>query len=137
MNENNPEYHTPPSKPWPPIVDQPPPVPNENTPVWDLVIADMRERDGIGRVRYGTPLQGFNGRDALSDAYQEALDLVVYMRQELHEREVTDMEAKRVLADAVQQVGGPAGGIIERAEAEAYADRLLAAMRHPGVESAP
>lgn len=55
--------------------------------VWDLVIADMKERDKVGRERYGTPLQAFNGRDGLVDAYQEALDLVVYLRQVIAERD--------------------------------------------------
>lgn len=65
---------------------QPLPQPNTSTPIWDLVIADMRERDNVGRQRYGTPLQANNGRDALIDAYQEALDLVVYLRQAIEER---------------------------------------------------
>jgi hypothetical protein len=51
------------------------------------VIADMHERDQVGRERYGTPLQAHNGRDALVDAYQEALDLVVYLRQAIEERD--------------------------------------------------
>ena len=68
------------------IGDQPPPVPNASRPVWDLVIEDMKERDHVGRQRYGTPLQTHNGRDALVDAYQEALDLVVYLRQAIEER---------------------------------------------------
>lgn len=54
--------------------------------MWELVIEDMRERDQVGRRRYGTPLQAHNGRRALVDAYQEALDLVVYLRQEIEER---------------------------------------------------
>lgn len=66
--------------------EQPSPQPNGSIPVWDLVIADMRERDHVGRQRYGTPLQASNGRDALLDAYQEALDLVVYLRQVIEER---------------------------------------------------
>jgi hypothetical protein len=69
------------------IADQPPPEANDGPAVWDLVIADMRERDHVGRARYGTPLQPFNGRDALVDAYQEALDLCVYLRQAIHERD--------------------------------------------------
>jgi len=69
------------------IKDQPPPVPNTSRPVWELVIEDMRERDHIGRQRYGTPLQARNGRDALVDAYQEALDLAVYLRQVIAERD--------------------------------------------------
>ena len=67
-------------------VEQPMSKPNDSTPIWDLVRADIAERDKLGRERYGTPLQAFNGRDALVDAYQEALDLVVYMRQEIEER---------------------------------------------------
>lgn len=70
----------------PPIVDQPPPLPNDRTAIVDLVVADMQERKRIGIERYGTPLQPFNGRDALVDAYQEALDLVMYLRQVIEER---------------------------------------------------
>ena len=66
---------------------QPPPKRNDSTPIWDLVIADMRERDREGRRRYGMPLQAHNGRDVLVDAYQEALDLAVYLRQAIEERE--------------------------------------------------
>lgn len=53
--------------------------------VWDLVRTDMRHRDAQGRERYGVPLQPHNGRDALADAYQEALDKVVYLRQAYEE----------------------------------------------------
>jgi hypothetical protein len=74
------------------IEDQPPPNPNRSRPVWELVIEDMHERDRLGRQRYGTPLQAGNGRDALVDAYQEALDLAVYLRQAIAER---DAEAGR------------------------------------------
>lgn len=66
--------------------EQPKPTANESTPIWELVVADMHERDVVGRERYGTPLQANNGRDALLDAYQEALDLVVYLRQAIEER---------------------------------------------------
>lgn len=65
---------------------QPAPETNDSTPIWDLVVADMRERDHEGRRKYGTPLQAKNGRDALVDAYQEALDLAVYLRQAIEER---------------------------------------------------
>lgn len=66
--------------------EQPWPVANTSAPVWELVISDMRKRDHVGRQRYGTPLQINNGRDALLDAYQEALDLAVYLRQAIEER---------------------------------------------------
>ena len=69
-----------------PIVDQPPPAPSAGCEVWPLVVADMLARDHVGRARYGTPLRAGNGRDALIDAYQEALDLAVYLRQAIEER---------------------------------------------------
>jgi hypothetical protein len=93
---------------------QPPPVANDKPAVWDLVVQDLerdvahhlpnwatkpwdvpevvalvltdaRARDAQGRERYGVPLQAGNGRDALVDAYQEALDLAVYLRQAIEE----------------------------------------------------
>ncbi len=67
---------------------EPNPVLNESTPIWDLVILDMKARDNEGRKKYGTPLQAHNGRRPLVDAYQETLDLAVYIRQELEERGV-------------------------------------------------
>lgn len=66
---------------------EPAPEPNTHPVVWDLVMADMRQRDESGLAKYGTRLQPHNGRDALVDAYQEALDLVVYLRQAIAERD--------------------------------------------------
>lgn len=66
--------------------EQPDPIPNEQPAVWELVIQDMLERNQIGIKKYGTPLQPWNGRNALVDAYQEALDLCVYLRQAIYER---------------------------------------------------
>lgn len=63
------------------------PTPNDWPPVRPLVLTDMTSKDMAGRVKYGTPLQPHNGRDALVDAYQEALDLVVYLRQAIFERD--------------------------------------------------
>lgn len=53
---------------------------------WQLVIADMNERDEWGARKYGTRHQYDNGRDHLVDAYQEALDLAVYLRAEIEKR---------------------------------------------------
>jgi hypothetical protein len=79
---------------WPGIGDavslnkpQPPPSHNLGPAVWDLVVIDMRDRDKSGQLKYGTRLQAHNGRDALTDAYQEALDLAVYLRQAIYERD--------------------------------------------------
>jgi hypothetical protein len=66
---------------------EPNPQPNLFPPVWDLVIADMQARDTFGLNKYHTHLQPYNGRSALRDAYQESLDLVVYLRQAIYEDE--------------------------------------------------
>jgi hypothetical protein len=55
--------------------------------IWDLVIDDMKSRDKEGFKKYDARLQAFNGRDVLVDAYQEALDLCVYLRQAIYERD--------------------------------------------------
>ena len=68
--------------------EQPSPTRNALPAIWDLVISDMRSRDKTGVKTYGTRLQAFNGRDALYDAYFEALDLCVYLRQAIYERDV-------------------------------------------------
>lgn len=69
------------------IEDQPAPTTQNNTAaIWDLVIEDMKARDRTGRERYKTPLQAFNGRNALVDLYQEILDAAVYARQAIEEQ---------------------------------------------------
>lgn len=42
-----------------------------------------------GIAKYGTPVQAFNGRSALWDAYEEVLDLAVYLKQRLEEEKAT------------------------------------------------
>lgn len=51
-----------------------------------LVLADLSGRIAKGRAEYGEPLTTHNGRDALQDAYEEALDLALYLRQAIAER---------------------------------------------------
>jgi hypothetical protein len=70
----------------PATMEQPAPVANGHTPSWELVIADMKARDNLGRAGYGTALQPHNGRNSLVDAYQEALDLAVYLRNAIEEQ---------------------------------------------------
>ena len=80
--------------------DQPLPVPNGRTPIHDTVCeeldhfgfpctrevqADLQSRKELGIKRYGTPLQSFNHRDWMRDAYEELLDSMVYLRQGLDE----------------------------------------------------
>jgi len=62
------------------------PKPNSHPAMWDLVLEDIKTRDEFGLKKYGTRLQPHNGRDPLIDAYQEALDLVVYLRQAVYEK---------------------------------------------------
>ncbi len=70
-----------------PNVPEPPPKKNSLPHVWDLVIQDMKDRKALGEDKYGMALQPFNGRDSWIDAYQEALDLAVYLRQKIYEIE--------------------------------------------------
>lgn len=82
---------------------------SDGTDVWPLVISDMNDRNHLGKVKYGIPLRIHNGRDALVDAYQEVLDLSVYLRQEIEERQVLDdaLEATRKIPgfEKVRMVG--------------------------------
>lgn len=66
---------------------QPKPVASSEPDVLGLVVKDLADRAAIGLVKYGRPLRPNNGRDALLDAYHEALDLAMYLRQALEERE--------------------------------------------------
>lgn len=66
------------------------PTPTEtpqSRPVLDEVVADLKARSETGRIKYGTLLKTHNGRNALMDAYQEALDLAMYLKQRLMEME--------------------------------------------------
>lgn len=66
---------------------KPPAKENAHPAVWPLVLHDMIDRDQSGREKYGVPLKAHNGRDTLLDAYQEALDLAVYLRTAIYERD--------------------------------------------------
>lgn len=65
--------------------EQPNPIHNDLIPINELVIKDLQERMIMGIEKYGMPLTPNNGRDPLLDAYQEAMDLVLYIRQALYE----------------------------------------------------
>ena len=72
---------------------RPEPAPTEGIgpDLWPLVIAAHQnrpafcraaaERHAFGVAKYGKSLKAHNGRNALIDALQEALDLVVYLEQ--------------------------------------------------------
>ena len=68
--------------------DQVLPIVNRLPFIQDQVIRDIEKRKQVGVERYGTALQAFNGRDALQDAYEEAIDLCMYLKQCIIERDV-------------------------------------------------
>ena len=70
----------------PPGVDYQPSPSTGDVEVWPLVLADIDARQAFGLAKYGVPLRTNDGRKSLIDAYQEALDLVVYLRKEIEER---------------------------------------------------
>lgn len=65
------------------------PIPNRRPAVIGEVIEDLRMRSEFGLRKYGALLQPGNGRDALRDAYEEACDLVMYLKQALMERDAS------------------------------------------------
>ena len=54
-------------------------------PILGMVLADLTNRALEGKEKYGEPLLAHNGRNPLWDAYQEALDLAMYLRQAIEE----------------------------------------------------
>lgn len=69
-----------------PGVSRQPTPKGEGPEIGTLVIADIEGRIRKGVDTYGEPLKAHNGRDSLVDAYQEALDLAIYLRQAIEER---------------------------------------------------
>lgn len=57
------------------------------TRVLDYVLADLKSRAEMGKQKYGHYLETNNGRNALQDAYEEALDMCMYLKQKLLEEE--------------------------------------------------
>lgn len=91
------------------------PVPNESPSVQGMVRADLETREALGRQRYGTVLQPNNGRDALRDAYEEALDLSCYLRQAIAERPREDIDAavSRLRTELVREIDSQDNLIVE------------------------
>lgn len=62
--------------------DQPMPTVSEKSrDVQGSLIEMVRERRQLGIQRYGSPLMTHNGRNALQDALEEAVDLSAYLMQ--------------------------------------------------------
>lgn len=78
---------------------QPLPQPSDAPIAHRMVQADLEARLQLGIQRYGQPLQAFNGRNSLRDAYEEVLDLAVYLRTALYEQEHPQEEQEPVTED--------------------------------------
>lgn len=89
---------------------QPMPVVNDSPDIQSMVIADIEARREVGIKRYGTALQPHNGRDALQDAYEEAIDLAMYLKQAIVERDTPQCDFVGETVDGwMYQCGLPTG----------------------------
>lgn len=84
-----------------PTDPQPPPTRGNARQTWHLVVEDVEARAVSGLLKYGTEHRHDNGRDHLVDAYQEGLDLAVYMRAEIERRKL-QWEAVAAALDALR-----------------------------------
>lgn len=92
---------------------QPLPKPVDGPIMHEVVISALEERLAIGIRRYGQPLRAFNGRDAAQDAFEEVLDLSVYLAQVREEMK----ELREIVAEVVMvcSMGGTIDGeLVER-----------------------
>lgn len=53
--------------------------------VLEKVMEDLRKRAEVGKKKYGDYLRTRDGRNTLIDAYQEALDLAMYLAKAIME----------------------------------------------------
>jgi hypothetical protein len=84
--------------------DQPLPTDGREC-VQDALIAHIKDRKQLGIQRYGSPLMTHNGRDAIRDAREEAVDLAMYLMQvELETRDLrADLASAQTDALALDQ----------------------------------
>ncbi len=68
-------------------------------PVLRSILSQMEK----GFKTYNTPLTPFNGGDQLSDAIQECTDLLFYLHNEQHERQIL-IEAVREVVEEYQKI---------------------------------
>lgn len=95
--------------------EQPRPRVNGERFIQHMVIDDMHRRLEHGVTTYGTGLQVGNGRSAEQDAYEEALDLTVYLRQVVETRRVAlrNIAHLRGVIRSCQQDGSSVAEIAE------------------------
>lgn len=89
---------------------QPPPIPTNERHTVDAVREDLDTRKQMGIKKYGVALQPSNGRDSLQDAYEEALDLCVYLKNEILRRDSLSADLasahaeNKSLSDRIQRI---------------------------------
>lgn len=88
---------------------QPAPIPNNHPPVVDRLIELLRERKALGVARYGVALQPFNGRDALRDALEEAIDMAAYLMQAIEERDSVARQEEALLRSRLDDLRSKRG----------------------------
>jgi len=71
----------------------------DTTPIVDLVIADLRERDRIGREHYGDVLRVSTPIDPLRYRYEELLDAAMYSRLEMAIRPLLQADYESLKAE--------------------------------------
>lgn len=54
--------------------------------IWELVKQDMTSRQEKGLREYGKPVDADSDTDWLQHAYEECLDMAVYLRAEIERR---------------------------------------------------
>lgn len=69
----------------------------------DPLASLVMERGDFGARKYGTPLRTNNGRDAVADALEEALDVLAYLTQKMLESD--GIESRRWSAIFYSQAG--------------------------------
>jgi hypothetical protein len=108
--------------------EQPLPNPsNEGPSTQELVRQDLVTREQVGIARYGTGLRPFNGRNNIRDAYEEALDLACYLRNEMEQRHLT----RRLTATELLERMESAAQELENEQALAFVRAFLLPYRYP------
>ena len=71
--------------------------------VWD----DLHKRLEKGIETYGTPLTTFNGRNSLLDAYEEVLDLAMYIKQRMMEDRIITEAVMVIINEEIERLENP------------------------------
>lgn len=68
--------------------------------VWETVIKDMQDRRQLGLYRYNKPVVADDANeDWLQHAYEEALDMTVYLRAEIERRKKPSPSFQEITLD--------------------------------------